>query len=499
MDQLYSKIEELSKVGFPTSKLKELYQTHQISDLLELLKQTQQNKDQLNKTIAYLDALFQDSDIYKELLLKENSFEFVQTLLTHQNKKVRSLLSECIENNDFEFGQLISKLVQEKSPLLNLVLQVIFFQLSDPESEVGLKALRVIKKLFKFVDESLKILLSSDLFVTYITQGLNNKNEVIQLRFVEILIYITNLDQSIQQPYINLFTIVFKLYNTDDILVKLNMIELIADMGNSKWNSEQMVNQSFFKNILNSAFNSNDDFYTQKYEVLLVARMLSQRVIKFTPILEKNLIKLLSQWLSTNSSEQIEGAIEIISSFVKFTEGFNAIIKNTDFLVLFFQYLYSTKDVIKLKAINCYVSFFVVDSTTPKPPGKILWIYSLFGNVSKTLSQFHSNDSVSEATVYLIKQLNTPFGEVEKTILELTMNLLEWDEIFTNIIANQSLLVYFSKISQNKEIFDSKNRVKQQIINLCTNKYKAPEYQEYAKTLQNLTLQKDMQYASNVQ
>ena len=40
------------------------------------------------------------------------------------------------------------------------------------------------------------------------------------------------------------------------------MIELIADMGNSKWNSEQMVNQSFFKNILNSAFNSNDDFYT---------------------------------------------------------------------------------------------------------------------------------------------------------------------------------------------------------------------------------------------
>ena len=40
------------------------------------------------------------------------------------------------------------------------------------------------------------------------------------------------------------------------------MIELIAGMGNSKWNSELMVNQSFFKNILNSAFNNNDDFYT---------------------------------------------------------------------------------------------------------------------------------------------------------------------------------------------------------------------------------------------
>lgn len=34
----------------------------------------------------------------------------------------------------------------------------------------------------------------------------------------------------------------FKLYNTDDLLVKLNMIELISGMGNSKWNAELMVN-----------------------------------------------------------------------------------------------------------------------------------------------------------------------------------------------------------------------------------------------------------------
>jgi hypothetical protein len=50
-------------------------------------------------------------------------------------------------------------------------------------------------------------------------------------------------------------------------------------------------------------------------------------------------IKLLTAWLSTNSTEEIEGGLEIISSYVKFTEGFNAVIKNTDFVGLFCNYL----------------------------------------------------------------------------------------------------------------------------------------------------------------
>lgn len=40
------------------------------------------------------------------------------------------------------------------------------------------------------------------------------------------------------------------------------MIELISGMGNSKWNSELMITQSFFKEILNDAFTNNEDFFT---------------------------------------------------------------------------------------------------------------------------------------------------------------------------------------------------------------------------------------------
>lgn len=40
------------------------------------------------------------------------------------------------------------------------------------------------------------------------------------------------------------------------------MIELISEMGNSKWNSELMINQLFFKEILNDAFTNNEDFFT---------------------------------------------------------------------------------------------------------------------------------------------------------------------------------------------------------------------------------------------
>ncbi|CAD8073207.1 unnamed protein product [Paramecium sonneborni] len=161
------------------------------------------------------------------------------------------------------------------------------------------------------------------------------------------------------------------------------------------------------------------------------------------------------RWLSTNSSEQFEGALEIISSFVSFTEGFNFIIlkfrsyiliifisinisniklnqtKKTKLtyqkyqpLVLFFQYLYPTKELIKIKALHYYVSFFVTDQTTPQPPKKF------FGYI-------HYQE------MFLKYQVNF-------------IQMIKLAKLQYFLINNQTqLLVKFKKLCQNQQYFIS--------------------------------------------
>lgn len=45
MDQFNAAIEELSKVGFHSTKLRDLYSSHTIADLLDLLNYTSKNTD----------------------------------------------------------------------------------------------------------------------------------------------------------------------------------------------------------------------------------------------------------------------------------------------------------------------------------------------------------------------------------------------------------------------------------------------------------------------
>ena len=65
------------------------------------------------------------------------------------------------------------------------------------------------------------------------------KDEVVQLRFMDLIIDLSNLDRCVWETYMksDLMLKVVAIYNTDDILVKLNAIELIQNLGNSQWNA----------------------------------------------------------------------------------------------------------------------------------------------------------------------------------------------------------------------------------------------------------------------
>ena len=46
----------------------------------------------------------------------------------------------------------------------------------------------------------------------------------------------------------------FKIYETADILLKLNAVEILSRLGDSKWTSEFLSNHGFFQLLLKDAF-----------------------------------------------------------------------------------------------------------------------------------------------------------------------------------------------------------------------------------------------------
>jgi hypothetical protein len=59
------------------------------------------------------------------------------------------MISECIERHDYEFAGAIAQLFSVgNATILLLIVEVMVKQLCDPDSEVGLKAFRTIRKIF---------------------------------------------------------------------------------------------------------------------------------------------------------------------------------------------------------------------------------------------------------------------------------------------------------------------------------------------------------------
>ena len=101
------------------------------------------------------------------------------------------------------------------------------------------------------------------------------------------------------------------IYNTNDFLVKLNAIEILQTMGESRKNAEFLAKQNFFEQILKDALNDKEEFYVRKYQIILLCKMITQRL---TPLdkYEKKLTQIMKEWFNSGP-EFIEGGLEMLS------------------------------------------------------------------------------------------------------------------------------------------------------------------------------------------
>lgn len=185
---------------------------------------------------------------------------------------------------------------------------------------------------------------------------------------MELTADLSNISQDYQQFLLKEGFIdhIVDIYNTKDILVKLNAAEILSKLGSSFWNSEFLVKHKLFETILQEAFDLDVEFYIQKSMVILVAKLLKNGVIKLTVAIEKGFQLILKKYFLEGKKEEIYAGLELIHHLAWTQQGLDIVISNKKVLALFFSLSISHEDVMKCKFLNAFSSFFFKNELNKK-------------------------------------------------------------------------------------------------------------------------------------
>lgn len=101
--------------------------------------------------------------------------------------------------------------------------------------EYGIKLLRMWERLYREHPES-EVLFAEEL-QNELQKGLKHEDSVAQMRFMELIVKIATLNERAFQftKGSGLLHKAVELYNTEDVLLKLNVAEVMEQFGGSPW------------------------------------------------------------------------------------------------------------------------------------------------------------------------------------------------------------------------------------------------------------------------
>ena len=84
-----------------------------------------------------------------------------------------------------------------------------------------------------------------------IHKGILFEDKVISVRFVELIITLSQLDSTFGSKVSDSLRMILNLYlKEEDILFKVSLIEMITQMCTTGWNSTFIVQENFIENVL---------------------------------------------------------------------------------------------------------------------------------------------------------------------------------------------------------------------------------------------------------
>jgi len=472
MEDLKQDIATVIAKNYTEESIADFFQKYSFLAVFEIIHNESEelNEQFLLRFVNFLTTIFKHEK-YADKFLFDNSVEGKQLLAyIIQNKytELRQLLPLAIRSH---ITKITAVLDQCDDNTFDEYVGTLFQQLNDESTEVGLKALDIIRKIVKESRAYNFSVVKRPIFESYLEKGLQHENSVIMMRYFDLLIEVTNASQDIFEAYRSkgLMDLLVQTYQTNDILVKLTVVEAIPKMGDSTWNAKFINEALVQKSMLEECFDENADFYVRKNLAVLIAKLVARGTLSLNQKLKAGFSNMCRNWIASGYKEELYGVLDVIGSLVLKQSGVEIIFSNEELLISFFALSLKTDTTMKQKFLFTYSQFFneEFDKKLSAFMKKALTIVGHIEDVvqmKKTIQEIPTT-SFDRSFKWLLKILHFPFVDIELEGLVLLKNILRFDWSVMDFAKQENSVSYLTEhAAKSKEIYDLKREIIKEVV-----------------------------------
>jgi hypothetical protein len=468
MEALKKEIQDILISGYAPAKVEAFFDTHSFG---ELFKQVFEIDDENLDSIFhnFITQVFRVPSVVESFIMDSSPAhrELITSLMMNEEEKWREILGIALAHY---VPNIVAYLSGADDKLLEEYLSAVFVQLNDPSTSIGLKALNNLQRIAKESKKYNYNFIKRDLYFKFLVNGIQNPDSVVAMRYLDLLIYTTNLSEEVFNLYQEkgYGDMILTLYKSEDVLVKLTMVESLQKMGDSAWNAKFIATSAIYKTLVEECFDPNADLYIQKNLLLLLTKLLSRGVIPFDVKLKPNIVKLLLKWLTSGFNEELQGALDAISSLVLRNQGVEMILHNQDLVVTFFVNAHSSNVVVKKRFLHAMNQIYnpeldVKDETLLKKCWVLLG--DIFDLMNNKITILEISKTFNKGFDYLFKLLHLPFADLELEALHLLQQLLKHEWAILEFCKEEKSMKYLTEhLAKDKDILDTKKDVIRYLI-----------------------------------
>ena len=227
-------------------------------------------------------------------------------------------------------------------------------------------------------------------FIALLGTGLALPNAIYQVRYCDLVLKLCVASQALYQAYSELLTQILSIYQTDDLLVKLTLLEVLCRFGDSPHTLTHLLQSSSWSLLVHEL----DSPYTDEYVKGRLLILFSRAAIltgNFT-ILNGKFWQMVNNYLGSNDMAQFNAGVTTVGVLCEREEGVNALMnRETSLKSLFSLSTSSNMD----KRIGLYSVLTQACLTSSESQAQIL--YSKLPTFNRSL---------------ICKELKSPFPEL---------------------------------------------------------------------------------------
>jgi len=468
VEKLKQELFNLQVTGYSDDKLTDFFTRNTYYSIFKTMT-TNTNVDLEERFIRFVNVVLEKPAFFEKFMFDQSPEQkkLLAWLVDHDEEQYRAILPRALLHNTSIVAKFLSSCLKDQ---FEEYIAAIFTLLADQSSEVGLSTLKALSKVAKASKEFEYKFLREEFFLIKLKEGLQSDDGNSVMRHIDLLIDISNLSEELFEIYKSkgLMERILKAYSTDDVLLKLVIVEALPRMGDSAWNAKYVTDSIVSKGIIKDCFAPDIELYVRKNLSVLVAKLIVRDLLPLDVKLKQNFVDHLKSTILSWSNEEVEGALELLSVFLLRQFGVDMMFAHKELTLGLFQNSVSTNEIRKKKFFNAFANIFDQELETKKSD-PLRRAFVLFGDTQDiiegklTLNELSS--TYEKSFEVLFKVLLNAFAEWEQEGVNVLKKLVLTDWFPLEFAKFSKSISYLNENpAKTKEIFDDKNEIRRQLI-----------------------------------